>query len=298
MVACLATLIARPDSGADLRPIAEAAQRATGGRLDWLSESAVDLFAEAEATELRAALADLIGGRPIDCVVQAPETRRKKLLVADMDSTMIGQECIDELADMVGLKPRIAAITERAMRGEIEFEPALRERVGLLAGLPLTVVNQVIAERIRLGPGAVTLIATMRHAGAYTALVSGGFTLFTERVAQAIGFHENRANTLITDAGALVGKVAEPILGQDAKLATLRELRGKLGLTGLETMAVGDGANDLAMIREAGLGVAFHAKPKVAEAAAARIDHNDLTALLYVQGFRKSEFLSPPEPAI
>ncbi len=231
--------------------------------------------------------------RPIDVVVQPVAHRRKRLFLADMDSTMIGQECIDELAAHVGLKKHVAAITERAMRGEIEFAPALRARVALLKGLPAKVVDEIIAQRIRLTPGGRTLVATMRTNGAYTCLVTGGFTLFTRRIGAMIGFDENRANTLIVDAGSrLTGEVDEPIFGREDKLATLIELRARLGLEPEETLAIGDGANDIAMIEAAGLGVAYHAKPKVAEAAAARIDHGDLTALLYAQGYRPEEFVS------
>jgi phosphoserine phosphatase len=243
---------------------------------------------KAIAERLRAALQD----RPIDVVVQPAEGRRKKLFVADMDSTMIGQECIDELADYAGLKAHVASITERAMRGEIDFEPALRERVALLKGLPLAVVDDVIAKRITLTPGARVLVQTMRHNGGYTCLVSGGFTLFTTRIAAMVGFDENRGNTLLADGDRLAGSVAEPILGRAAKFATLTELRARLRLAATETLAIGDGANDLAMIEAAGLGVAYHAKPKVAEAAQARIDHGDLTALLYAQGYARADFVA------
>jgi phosphoserine phosphatase len=217
----------------------------------------------------------------------------ERLFLADMDSTMIGQECIDELADYVGVKPQVAAITERAMRGEIEFAPALRERVALLKGLPASLAEKVIAERIRLTPGARTLIATLRNNGVYTCLVTGGFTLFTERVAAMIGVHENRANTLVIDAsGRLTGEVMEPIFGREAKLATLIELSRRLGIAPDATLVAGDGANDIPMIEAAGLGVAYHAKPNVANAAAARVDHGDLTALLYAQGYRREEFVT------
>jgi phosphoserine phosphatase len=240
------------------------------------------------AERVRAALSPAA----IDVVLQPAGGRRKKLFLADMDSTMIGQECIDELADHVGVKQRVAAITERAMRGEIEFEPALRERVALLKGLRADVVDEVIADRIALTPGARTLVATMRKNGARTCLVTGGFTLFSQRVAAMIGFDESRANTLVVGAdGRLTGEVAEPIFAREGKLATLVELARRLGLEPDETLAAGDGANDIAMIQAAGLGVAYHAKPKVAEAAAARIDHGDLTALLYVQGYRGDEFV-------
>lgn len=245
----------------------------------------------AEAAAMEQAARAAIGGRPIDVVVQKAEGRRKRLLIADMDSTMILQECIDELAAMLGLKERIAAITERAMRGEIAFEPALRERVALLAGLDVSVIDTVLAERVRLTPGARTLVRTMRAAGAYCALVSGGFTAFTSPIAAEIGFHEHRANELVVESGKLVGRVAEPILGREAKRDRLSALMAERGLSAAETMAVGDGANDLAMIDLAGLGVAYRAKPVVAAQADARIDHGDLTALLYIQGYRASEFV-------
>jgi phosphoserine phosphatase len=228
----------------------------------------------------------------IDVVVQPAAGRRKMLFLADMDSTMIGQECIDELADLVNLKPHVAAVTERAMRGEIAFEPALRERVSLLKGLPATVIEEVIRDRIRLTAGARTLVMTMRKNGAYTCLVSGGFKSFTDRIAAMIGFHENRSNTLEVGAdGTLAGLVREPIFGRDAKLQTLLDLRAQHGIPKEATLVTGDGANDLLMIQEAGLGVAYHAKPAVAAAAAARIDHGDLTALLYLQGYKKEEFV-------
>jgi phosphoserine phosphatase len=238
-----------------------------------------------------AALRQALAGQPIDIVVQANRHRRKRLFLADMDSTMIGQECIDELADFVGLKREVSEITERAMRGEIAFEPALRERVALLKGLPVGVADRIMAERITAAPGARTLVQTMRAHGAYTCLVSGGFTLFTGPVGTMLGFDENRANRLILDGEKLAGRVEEPILGREAKLATLRELRDRLGLEQQDVLAVGDGANDLAMLGEAGLGVAYHAKPAVAAAAHARIDRGDLTALLYLQGFSAAEFV-------
>jgi phosphoserine phosphatase len=241
---------------------------------------------------LRTALKDL----RIDVVVQPLAGRRKRLFVADMDSTIIEQECIDELGDYVGLKAHVAAITERAMRGEIAFEPALRERVALLKGLPVAIVDEVIEKRVTLTPGGRTLLATMRANGTHSCLVSGGFTHFTGRVAAMAGFGEHRGNTLIVEDGKLAGRVQEPVLGRDAKLATLIELRDRLGLTPQDTLAAGDGANDLAMIEAAGFGVAYHAKPKVAEAAHARIDHGDLTALLYLQGYARSAFVALPPP--
>ena len=265
------------------------------GEPRWLSrgEAAdilVDLSTGADQRGVAGRLRGLLTG--IDVVVQPAANRRKKLFLADMDSTMIAQECIDELADFVGLKAHVAAITERAMRGEIEFEPALRERVALLEGLPVSVIEEVLRDRISLTAGARTLVMTMRANGARTCLVSGGFTHFTDRISAMIGFDEARANTLtVVDGHKLAGRVAEPIFGRDGKRAALLELRQELGLAKHETMAIGDGANDLDMIVEAGLGVAYHAKPKVAEAAGARIDHGDLTALLYAQGYRRDEFV-------
>jgi len=263
----------------------------------WLEPGiAADIFFNATGENDNRLLGDrmrsALAGRAIDAVVQDAAGRRKRLFVADMDSTMIGQECIDELADLIGQKARVAAITERAMRGELAFAPALRERVALLTGLPARVTDDVIAKRITLTPGAKRLVATMRVHGAYTCLVSGGFTLFTSKIAAMIGFDEWSANQLLIDgAGNLTGQVVEPVLGREAKLATLLSLRARLGLMREETLVVGDGANDLDMIREAGLGVAFHAKPAVAAAAAARLDHSDLTALLYAQGYRRAEFV-------
>lgn len=236
-------------------------------------------------------LREIRGDLPIDIVVQPVGFRRKKLFLADMDSTMIGQECIDELADLVGMKAHVATITERAMRGEIEFEPALRERVALLKDLPASVVDEVLAKRITLAPGGRELVATMRAHGAYTCLVSGGFTLFTRAVAAKLGFQENRANELVVRDSKFTGEVKEPILGRAAKLATLVDLMESFDLDDVDSVVVGDGANDLAMIQAAGLGVAYHAKPAVAAAAAARIDHGDLTALLYAQGYRRDEFV-------
>ena len=224
-----------------------------------------------------------------DANVVATEKRRKKLLVADMDSTIIGCECIDELADMAGLKPKVAAITERAMRGELDFPAALRERVALLNGLPLEALARVYAERVRLNPGARALIATMRANGAKTLLVSGGFTYFTSRVAADAGFDENQGNTLLDDGRQLTGEVGEPILGREAKLAALEYAVARFGLDHAETIGVGDGANDLDMIKRSGLGVAYHAKPVVAQAAGTAIAHGDLTSLLYLQGYRADE---------
>ncbi len=291
----VATLIA-PAGRLDPSAVTRAAAALTGaGEPRWLAAGeAADISFTPDALPDQRAVADELRGllNGADVVVQQAANRRKKLFLADMDSTMIGQECIDELADFVGLKAHVAAITERAMRGEIAFEPALRERVALLKGLPVTVIDEVIEKRITLTPGGRTLVATMRANGALTCLVSGGFTLFTQPIAAMIGFDETRANRLALDGDKLAGTVVEPIFGRESKCATLIELRARLGLAKDDTMAIGDGANDLDMIVEAGLGVAYHAKPKVAAAAAARIDHGDLTALLYVQGYRRDEFVS------
>jgi phosphoserine phosphatase len=293
----VATLICNPANPALDSTVLDGARAILpkAGPAQWLwDEVAADIpFGDghediaAIAKRLREAREDL----PIDIVVQPVLARRKKLFLADMDSTMIGQECIDELADFVGLKAHVAGITERAMRGEIEFEPALRQRVALLKELPVDVIDKVIHERITLTPGGRELVATMRAHGAYTCLISGGFTLFTKVIAEKIGFQENRGNELIVRDGKLTGEVKEPILGRDAKLATLIELREGFDLDNIDTLVVGDGANDLGMVQEAGLGVAYHAKPAVAAAAAARIDYGDLTALLYAQGFTREEFV-------
>ena len=229
-------------------------------------------------------------GQGVDVVAQPIKTRRKALLVADMDSTMIVQECLDELAEVAGLRDHIAAITERAMLGEIEFESALRERVALLAGLRLEDIDRIVAERITLTAGARALVATMRAHGAYTAMVSGGFTAFTDPISARLGFDEARSNRLEIRQGALTGAILPPVLGREAKRDALLELRSARKLDAATTLAIGDGANDLDMLSQAGLGVAFHAKPKVASAAHARIDHADLTALLYAQGYRRAEF--------
>ncbi|RTL78666.1 MAG: phosphoserine phosphatase SerB [Hyphomicrobiales bacterium] len=258
--------------------------------LDWLApDLAADAFFEGgDVTAARLRLEAALDGEKVDVVVQSAETRRKRLLVADMDSTMIEQECLDELADFAGIRARIAAITARAMAGELDFEAALRERVALLAGVTLDEIETLLP-RLTLTPGARALVATMRGHGAHTALVSGGFTQFTEAVATRLGFHEAFANRLEIAGGALTGVVVAPVQGREGKRAALAGLRARLGLPHEATLAIGDGANDLDMLREAGLGVAYHAKPKVAEAAAARIDHSDLTALLYAQGYRKDE---------
>lgn len=226
----------------------------------------------------------------VDLAVQLSAGRRKRLLLADMDSTMIGQECIDELADEAGVGAHVAAITARAMNGEIAFEGALRERVALLRGLPEGVIERVFMNRITMTSGGATLIATMKANGGHAALVSGGFTAFTSRVAAALGFDEHRANVLLAEGGVLTGEVAEPILGREAKVAALEEIAARLGVTPAEAIAVGDGANDLGMLHRAGMGVALHAKPSVAAQCEVRVNHGDLTALLYLQGYAVTEF--------
>ncbi|MEW9804956.1 phosphoserine phosphatase SerB [Mesorhizobium sp. ZMM04-5] len=241
--------------------------------------------------EASARLRDALAGQPIDIVVHDPARRRKKILLADMDSTMIDQECIDELADEIGLKERVAAITARSMNGEIAFEPALRERVALMKDLELSVVDRIIRDRLTLASGGRALVRTMRRNGAWTALVSGGFDVFTSKIAEKLGFQENRANRLITANGRLTGEVAEPILGRAAKAVALSEIAISHHADPSNVLAVGDGANDLDMIRLAGMGVALHAKPAVAAEADVRIDHGDLTALLYLQGYREGEFV-------
>ncbi|OWO96042.1 phosphoserine phosphatase SerB [Rhizobium esperanzae] len=295
-MALVATLVANPSNPVLTPGIAEqAAEAVTASGLYWLADGVACDIALRDGTDAQAAEANLlavISSAPIDLVIQEQDSRRKKLLIADMDSTMIGQECIDELAAEVGLKERVADITARAMNGEIAFEPALRERVALLKGLPISVVDEVIAKRITLTPGGPELIATMKAKGHYTALVSGGFTVFTSRIAATLGFDENRANTLLDENGILSGFVAEPILGKQAKVDALNEISANLGISPQEAIAVGDGANDLGMLQLAGSGVALHAKPTVAAQAQMRINHADLTALLYIQGYRKTDFVT------
>jgi len=259
------------------------------GEVTWLSRNyAFDIPFSGDPADARARASNVSGA---DVNVIPTANRRKKLLVADMDSTIISCECLDELADIAGLKPRIAAITERAMRGEIEFEGALRERVGLLKGLSLEALGRTFTERVRLNPGAKALTATMKARGARALLVSGGFTYFTERVAADAGFDDHQANVLLDDGQALLGTVREPILGREAKLAALEREAKALSIVPADVLAVGDGANDLDMIHRAGLGVAYHAKPVVAEAAAARIARGDLKSLLYLQGYRDEEIV-------
>lgn len=284
----IVSLIARPG---DLEPaLVSALRNATGGGdVTWLSQGEAAEFpvgvAPSNLEELRASVAD-----QADLNLLPAEGRRKKMLLADMDSTMIEQECIDELAAEAGVGARVAEITKRAMNGELDFEGALIERVGLLKDLDEAVIARVLESRITHMPGGRELIATMKAHGGHAALVSGGFTAFTEVVAEALGFHEHRANTLLAAGGKLTGDVARPILGREAKVQALHEITERLGITPEDVIAVGDGANDLGMLGLAGTGVALHAKPVVAEQCEVRVNHGDLTALLYIQGYRRAEF--------
>ncbi|MEM8750480.1 MAG: phosphoserine phosphatase SerB [Pseudomonadota bacterium] len=290
----IATLIAHPDNPCLTPERAGKAQNALGA-------SAVYFLADGVACDIPLppaceapdeALRSVLSGHPIDIVVQNANERRKKALLADMDSTLIHQECIDELADAAGIGAQVADITARAMAGELDFEPALRERVKLLKGQPETLIERVLDERIQLRSGGRELVATMKHNGAHCVLVSGGFVQFTQSVADRLGFDEHHANSFIFENGLFTGDVQNPILGREAKVEALDRVVAEHGLDLEDVMAVGDGANDLGMINRAGCGVALHAKPIVAEQADVRIDHGDLTALLYIQGYRKSDFVS------
>lgn len=298
MVDATLVVTAAPGSGAfDETLVARTrALLPAGGAGAWLApgeawETALGELGWERAVALRDRVRAALGGAPIDVnvVVGNAAARRKKLLVADMESTIIREECLDEIATRAGLGERIGDVTRRAMRGEVEFEPALRERVALLAGLDAGILEEIDAGLTPM-PGAATLVATMRRAGATAALVSGGFTFFADRVARRLGFDVVQANRLEIEGGALTGAVAEPILGRDAKRAALLGLAAERGLAPDDAVAVGDGANDLAMIEAAGLGVAFRAKPLLANAAQCAIVHGDLTALLYLQGYSKVDF--------
>ncbi len=287
----VATLITNPDAPTLNQTLAESLRNAWGGGdIFWLSPDEAAEFSVPQTPDNQWDVWADLQKMGVDLVVQPTEGRRKKMLLADMDSTMIQQECIDELADEAGVGDRVKDITARAMNGELDFEGALTERVGLLKGLDEAVIAKVLAERITLMPGGKELVATMRATGGYAALVSGGFTAFTAKVAEVLGFDENRANTLLAENGELTGDVQRPILGRQAKVDALEQITARLGLSEADVIAVGDGANDLGMLGRAGTGVALHAKPSVAEKCDVRVNHGDLTALLYLQGYARSEF--------
>ena len=289
----VATLITAP-KGAGLDPaLVDSLRNAWGGGdAVWLApDEAAEFEMPARPDTVDGVWADL-QNMSVDLVVQPAEGRKKKMLLADMDSTMIQQECIDELADEAGVGARVKDITARAMNGELDFEGALTERVGLLKGLPETVIDEVLDNRITVMPGGEALVATMRANGAYAALVSGGFTSFTSRIAERLGFDENRANTLLAENGQLTGEVGRPILGKEAKVTALEEITTRLGIRDADVLAVGDGANDLGMLTRAGTGVALHAKPSVAAQCDIRVNFGDLTALLYLQGYSRDMFVT------
>ena len=284
-------LIANPvEPMFDIR-LVTAIQRETGGAINWLHHGVACEILSPSGPDPVGMAKTILGTAPVDVALVSKTSRRKKLLIADMDSTMIEQECIDELADAVGIKPQIAAITERAMNGELDFEAALRTRVALLKGLNRAAIEAVRREKITFTPGGRALVQTMKAYGAYTALISGGFTFFADFFGKRIGFDEATANTLEFDGDVLTGTVASPIVDKSTKLARLKALVDERGIWMDETLAVGDGANDLEMIKASGLGVAFRAKPAVAAEAHARIEHSDLTALLYLQGYMEDEIV-------
>ncbi|MEM1288388.1 MAG: phosphoserine phosphatase SerB [Pseudomonadota bacterium] len=292
----IATLISNPKDRLDETMIAGLMGAWSGRDLRWLSARRAAEFTMPTAPQSFASAWNMAQKQGVDLVLQSADTRRKSLLIADMDSTLIEEECIDELADAAGLGPKVAQITRRAMNGEIDFERALADRVALLEGLPETTIDQVIAERITPTPGGATLVETMKQSGAHATIVSGGFTAFTARVAQALGFDDHHANTLIAKNGHLTGAVADPILGRDAKVDVLSATVQRLAIKTESVLAVGDGANDLGMLGIAGLGVALHAKPSVQKASKARINHSDLTALLYLQGYSDAEISWRADP--
>ncbi len=288
----VATLLTAPHLPVLDRATVESLRNAWGGGdAVWLDPGIAAEFALNEMPANRWDVWQAMQTMGVDLVIQKSEGRRKRLLIADMDSTMIQQECIDELADEAGVGAHVAGITARAMNGELDFDAALRERVGLLKGLPESVIASVIRDRITLMPGGAVLLSTMKANGAYAALVSGGFTAFTGAIAGVLGFDENRANTLLISGGLLTGEVAKPILGRAAKVQALEEISTRLGISVSDAIAVGDGANDLGMLGLAGAGVALHAKPSVQSECDIRVNHGDLTALLYMQGYRREEFI-------
>jgi phosphoserine phosphatase len=289
----IVTLIANPRRPTLDNATLEALRSAWGGGpTRWLSPNEAAEFAVPLVPGNLWQVWEDMQARGVDLLAQPAEGRRKSILLADMDSTMIEQECIDELADVAGIGAKVAQITARAMNGELEFEGALTERVALLQGLDAGVIDDVLANRITLAPGGQALVATMRANGAHTALVSGGFTAFTAEVAAKLGFDEHRANTLEIIEGRLTGRVLGPILGRAAKVSALEKISARLGLSPADAMAVGDGANDLGMLGLAGAGVAVHAKPSVAAQCALRVNHGDLTALLFLQGYSRDEFVA------
>ena len=289
----IVSLLTNPATPLLDRAIVESLRNAWGGGdVRWLDPGIAAEFAVEAMPINRWQVWESLQTLRVDLVLQAAKGRKKRLLIADMDSTMIQQECIDELANEAGVGAHVAGITARAMNGELDFEDALRERVGLLRGLSESVITTVIRDRITLMPGGRQLVATMRANGAYAALVSGGFTAFTAQIATTLGFDENRANLLLVQNGKLTGKVADPILGRAAKVQALEEISARLGITPQDAIAVGDGANDLGMLGLAGAGVALHAKPVVAAECDIRINHGDLTALLFLQGYGRGEFAS------
>ena len=273
----------------------EISNQCGGNDIKWLNPGIacdISLSNVGNGPTVRKTASDILAGKPVDIIIQSAENRRKKILIADMDSTIIAQECIDELAMETGNGAKVAAITERAMNGEIDFSDALRERVALMAGLSENVIKKVLADCVTINPGAKELVSTLRTHGAFCALVSGGFTAFSREIAAAVGFNETHANELIITDGVLTGKVHEPVLGKEAKVERLDEFCARLSLTRDDAMSVGDGANDLPMLKAAGSGIAYHAKPAVAAQCENHIEHGDLTALLYAQGYHIDEFSS------
>ncbi|MFY0595311.1 MAG: phosphoserine phosphatase SerB [Cognatishimia sp.] len=289
----IATLLTNPATSAlDAATVENLRNAWGGGDAQWLATGEAAEFSIAQVPDNAEDVWQALQAEQIDLIIQPIEGRRKKMLLADMDSTMIQQECIDELAAEAGVGERVAEITAKAMNGELDFEGAIDERVGLLKDLPESIIDHVLKTRIKFMPGGKALVQTMKANGGYGALVSGGFTAFTAKVASELGFDENRANTLEIADGKLTGKVVRPILGQEAKLEALNEITGKLGITPTDVLAVGDGMNDLLMLKNAGTGVALHGKPALQAKCKVKINHGDLTALLYIQGYAKSEFVA------
>jgi len=284
-------LIANPADPALDAPLVARVHAATGGEINWLTQRIAAEIVKPKLAAADDAARQIVAGKPIDVALVPIANRRKKLLIADMDSTMIDQECIDELADAIGIKAEVADITARAMNGELDFESALRTRVKLLKGLPLSRMEEVRRERITYAAGGRALVQTMKTHGAFTSLVSGGFTYFADHIGKRIGFDEAMANILELDGDVLAGTVRDPIIGREAKLSRLKTLAAFHDIPMAATLAVGDGANDLDMIKAAGLGVALHAKPVVAAQAQVKIDHGDLTALLYLQGYADEDLV-------